>query len=373
VLDRFAGKSFHWLGGYARHLVRQALARRTRGPRHVLFALCDHFEPLHGEVSQAVGAARVRAWALGYPKLAAEFRDADGRPPRHSFFFPGEQYDPAYLEPLADLARAGLGEVELHLHHDGDTAESLERALRGYLGAFERHGHLARDADGRPRYGFIHGDWCLANSRRDRTLCGVDAELLVLHRTGCYADFTFPSPDETQPRMVNQIYWPEGDLGRARAYEQGTPARVGDLRHDRVLMVQGPLAIARVPRPGHLPIGIESGHLTAVEPANRARVRAWLAQDIHVAGRPEWLFVKVHTHGAPEPQAASLLGDGGRTLHHELRAACQRAGWQLHYVTAREMYNCAIAAMAGHAGEPRDAFDYALSAPPCAVATAAGS
>ena len=28
-------------------------------------------------------------------------------------------------------------------------------------------------------------------------------------------------------------------------------------------------------------------------------------------GRPEWVFVKVHTHGAPEPQAASLLGEGG--------------------------------------------------------------
>jgi len=28
---------------------------------------------------------------------------------------------------------------------------------------------------------------------------------------------------------------------------------------------------------------------------------------VTVAGRPEWVFVKVHTHGAPELQAASLL------------------------------------------------------------------
>ena len=46
--------------------------------------------------------------------------------------------------------------------------------------------------------------------------------------------------------------------------------------------------------------------------------RRWVDQDIHVEGRPEWVFVKVHTHGAPEAQAASLLGDGGRALHREL-------------------------------------------------------
>ena len=32
----------------------------------------------------------------------------------------------------------------------------------------------------------------------------------------------------------------------------------------------------------------------------------------------KWVFVKVHTHGAPEKQAASLLGAGGRALHEAL-------------------------------------------------------
>src|SRR5205823_14453907 len=100
-----------------------------------------------------------------------------------------------------------------------------------------------------------------------------------------------------------------------RAYETGAPAKTGTVRHDRILMIQGPLAIARVPRPGHLPIGIESGNLSAVEPANPARVHVWVVQNIHVEGRPEWVFIKVHTHGSPEKQAASLLGAGGRALH----------------------------------------------------------
>ena len=77
----------------------------------------------------AVGAERVRAWLDGYPALVGPYRDSDGRPPRHSFFFPGEEYQPGYLDALASLARRGLGEVELHLHHDGDTPDGLRAKI----------------------------------------------------------------------------------------------------------------------------------------------------------------------------------------------------------------------------------------------------
>ncbi len=72
--------------------------------------------------------------------------------------------------------------------------------------------------DGKLRYAFIHGNWCLANARPDGRWCGVDDELPLLFDTGCYADFTFPAaPDPSQPPIVNQIYWPDGDLARRRA------------------------------------------------------------------------------------------------------------------------------------------------------------
>jgi hypothetical protein len=192
----------------------------------------------------------------------------------------------------------------------------------------------------------------------------VDAELPLLFRTGCYADFTFPSaPDETQPNIVNQIYWPKDDLARSRAHERGTPSRVGQVHHDRILMIQGPLALAARSRP--FGVRIESSALTARDPGTPARIRSWVEQAIHVAGRPEWVFVKVHTHGAPEAQAASLLGDAGRAMHREL---CTRyndgTAFVLHYVTAREMFNIALAAMAGEWGNPRDFRDYALPPPP---------
>jgi hypothetical protein len=355
-----------WLGGY----LREAWRRRSvtyEGPRHLLFALCDHYEPLWGNASPGHGLDRVQRWCEDYPKLTAGLRDADGRSPRHTFFFPGEQYRPEYLDKLAQLTRAGLGEVELHLHHDGDNAEQLTQHLLDYTRSFAEHGHLSRDQVGRLRYAFIHGNWSLANSRRDGRHCGVDGELDVLFETGCYADFTFPSaPDETQHGLVNQLYWPTGDRARAKAHEKGTRARVGHAMNDRILMVQGPLAIAR--RPGTLGMRIDSAAITARDPATRRRVETWIAQGIHVEHRPEWVFLKLHTHGAPEAQASSLLGWPGRHLHELLTGEYNDSErFVLHYVTAREMFNIALASMHGHSGNPDDYRDYFLPPPPAAA------
>jgi hypothetical protein len=368
VLSRLRAKNLHrWLGAFAVDAAGRALRREPQGPRHLLFAMCDHYEPLVQAAPPGVGRERVRAWAEGYPAAFGRFRDAEGRPPRHTFFFPGEQYAPELLEPLAGLARGGFGEVEVHLHHDGDTPASLRGSLDQAVAAYERHGLVSRDAQGRPRWAFIHGNWCLANGRRDGRWCGVDSELTVLFDAGCYADFTFPSgPDETQHGIVNRIYWPVGDLARRRAHERGERARVGKVYRDRLLLVEGPLALKR--RPGRLAPRIEDGAVHAGDPPTPHRVDAWVDQDIHVAGRPEWVFVKIHAHGAKEANAASLLGEPGRRLHEYLQARYNDGRrWILHYVTAREMYNIAMAAMEGAGGNPGEHRDRLVAPPPVVV------
>ncbi|HWO22756.1 MAG TPA: hypothetical protein VNO30_28545 [Kofleriaceae bacterium] len=369
MLDRLRKKNLHtWLPDYARHLVRRARAPRPAGQRHILFALCDHYEPLWGHAPDDVGRARVDAWAEGYPALA-EFRDSDGRPPRHGWFFPGEEYRPYFLDKLAQLARAGLGEVEVHLHHDGDTAATLTPRIEETLRNLAEHGHLSRAPAGARgartpyQWAFIHGNWSLANGRPDGRWCGVDDELVLLHDLGCYVDLTFPSaPDPCQPDKVNQIYWPTGDLTKRRSYEHGERARVGAHHDDRLLMITGPLGLARK----GLGMRIENGALTGDDPPSAERVATWIDQGIHIEGRPEWTFVKVHTHGAIEKTAASLLGAGGRALHTALRGYMDR-GFGLHYVTAREMFNVARAAMAGKTGDPSQYFDLVVPPPPIAA------
>jgi hypothetical protein len=366
-------KNLHyWIRDYGRHLIRRARTPHTAGTRHLMFALCDHYEPLWGGAPDDVGRARVDAWAQRYPALG-EFRDSDGRPPRHGWFFPGEEYRPHFLDRLAALARAGFGEVEFHLHHDGDTRHTLAPRIEQHLRTFSEHGHISRDVGRDPgrdpargggfRWAFIHGNWSLANSRPDGRWCGVDDELVMLHDLGCYVDLTFPSaPDPCQPDKVNQIYWPVGDLTKRRSYEHGERARVGTHHTDRLLMITGPLAIARK----SAGIRIENGAITGDDPPTAARVASWIDQGIHIEGRPEWVFVKVHTHGAIEKTAASLLGDGGQVLHRALRDHAQ-SGTQLHYVTAREMFNVARAAMDGKSGNPNAYFDYVVQPPPIAA------
>jgi hypothetical protein len=366
-LGKLGKKELHlWLGAWLEDRARKAVERRGRGrgtgPRHLLFAVCDHYEPLHGNVDFDRGMARVNAWATRYPEIAGSFRDADGRPPRHSYFFPGEQYDPRFIEPLAKMCAAGLGEVEVHLHHDGDTRETLRASLDKTLADLGSHGVVPRK-NGKPAWAFIHGNWCLANARRDGRWCGVDDEMELLWELGCYADLTFPSaPDESQPGIVNAIYYPRGDVTRRRAYEDGESVHVGTPRQDRLLLIEGPVGIAL--RPGRPVPRIESGSLEANDPPTAARLKTWVDQEVTVKGRPEWVFVKVHTHGAPEKNAAVMLGDDIVRFHEAIaRAHNDGQKWKLHYVTAREMFNVARAAMDGKSGEPSAWFDYEIPPP----------
>src|SRR5207248_2357064 len=140
----------------------------------------------------------------------------------------------------------GLGEVELHLHHDRDTAEGL----RGRLQAFKetlasRHGLLSRHKDsGELAYGFIHGNWGLCNGFPGGAWCGVNNELDVLRETGCYADFTYPSaPHVTQPPIVNALYYACDRPGQPRSHAVGWPVGTGPQPPHSLPLVQGPLVL----------------------------------------------------------------------------------------------------------------------------------
>ncbi|MGH7271481.1 MAG: hypothetical protein ACREJ3_13710 [Polyangiaceae bacterium] len=353
-----------WAGAWLRDRATKAFLPRPEGDRHLLIAVCDHFEPLHGRATREAGLARVRTWRTRYPALALRFRDANGRPPRHTFFFPGEEYDPSFVEPLAELVGAGLGEVEVHLHHQDDTRSTLREKLNRTLSLLDAHGVLSRGA-ARPAWSFIHGNWALANGRPDGRWCGVDDELALLSELGCYADFTFPSaPDPCQPSVVNAIYYPVDETSR-RAYEAAERVHVGSPKRGRVLLIQGPLALARraptIARPR--PLRIDSGTLDAGDPPTQSRLTTWIDQWVHVEGRPEWTFVKLHAHGAPEKNAETMLGAPMEELHRALARVAATGAHSVHYVTAREMYNVVRAAMDGFTGSPAAYFDYEVPPP----------
>jgi hypothetical protein len=356
-----------WLPGYIRSRIR-TWRRSTAvvGPTHVIFCVADHFEPDHGRAFLQQQHDRVARWSVEYPALADQFRDADGRPPQHSFFFPAEAYRPEHLDPLAEICAKGFGEVEVHLHHGNDTAARLRAQLEEFTSTLaERHGLLSRHPDGRLAYGFIHGNWALDNSGVDASTCGVNEELTVLRETGCYADFTMPAaPDSAQSRVVNSIYYAEDDRNAPRSYDTGFPVRV-DSRppQDGFMLIEGPLVLWW-PKPlrSLLP-RIDAGAIDA-SPGNRpsiSRFARWVEADIIVEGRPEWRFVKVHTHGAPERNANVLLGADMLEFHRRVGEEFNDGSrYKLHYVTAREMFNIVKAAEAGYTGDPSAFRDFVI-------------
>jgi hypothetical protein len=331
---------------------------------HLLLCIADHFEPRLAGASDDQARARVHRWLRQYPRLFSELRDSDGRPPQHTFFVPLEEYDPTHLDALARLCRWGFGEVEVHLHHDHDTAESLRAKLLTFKELLaERHSLLARHrTTGELAYGFIHGNWALDNSRPDGRWCGVNNELDVLRETGCYADFTLPSaPAPCQTRKINSIYYATDDPHRPMSHDRGIDVGRGHTPNNALMLIQGPLLLDWQRRKWGLVPRIENGCLQAGQPPNLHRLALWLQARVQVPGRPDWYFVKLHTHGAKEANQDVLLGEPMVRFHRALaELAAVNRRFHYHYVTAREMYNLVRAAEAGWQGPVALARNYEL-------------
>jgi hypothetical protein len=348
-----------WLPGLLASQVHGLMHPRIRNfPIEIFFCIADHFEPDHGDADPTGERARVTRWVEQYPRLCEKFADSDGRPPRHTFFFPEEGYKPELLDDLAALCGRGLGDVEVHLHHDRDTPAALADRLGVFTETlFHRHGLLRRDRNGRITFGFVHGNWALDNARPDGRWCGVNNEITVLREAGCYADFTLPAaPDASQTRTINSIYYAIDDPMRPRSHDFGIAARVGRAApRDGLLIVQGPLTWDMRRRVWGILPGLENSalddsdaHLPTVE-----RFHAWVNTAVGVEGRPEWIFVKVHTHGAPEGNASILLGPVMERFHAAINHAFNDGQrYRLHYVTAYEMATLVKAAELGLTGPP---------------------
>ncbi len=367
----------------------------------MLVCIADHYEPFDctilpdGTVTGGIGDGAARAqvdnWCRDYHGALGGFRDSDGMPPRHTFFYPWDEYEVGCLDRLAAFCRDGYGEVEIHLHHRNDSEAGLREKLIQCRDTYAgQHGLLGRrrpEAGGRrsevggrksgvggrgaegvggrgegvvPAYAFVHGNWCLCNARPDGDWCGVDRELSILADTGCYADLTFPSaPSPTQPRRINSIYY-----GRDPSTGERGPQVARDAQPDDVMMISGPLGLNWQARKWGLVPRLENGEVSGINPASAERLSLWQRIGIHVPGRADWVVLKLHTHGAAPANRSALLGPAMVAFHDALaKLGAGPDPWQLHYVTARELFNIIKAAEAGCEGSPDAYRDYLVTGP----------
>jgi hypothetical protein len=358
-----------WLPAYFWQTVqRRALDRRCPD---LIIGLADHFEPSIVPGCGAVRASRseqeqrLERWCREYPKAVERHRDCDGRPFRHSYFYPAEQYDTALIDRLSEHCRSGWGEIEVHLHHGieaPDTAEKTRRTLLEFRDRLAERGSLSRtEGNSTPRYAFVHGNFALANSAQG-DCCGVDNEMRILAETGCYADFTLPAaPNVAQVGKINSLYECALPLDARAPHRRGRDLRVGHKVEIWPLIVQGPLMIDLARRKGGWAVpGIENSEMTAVRPPTLHRLGLWVKAGIGVQGRPDWIFIKLHCHGMDTRDDAVMLGAPMREFLRELAEGAGRGEYRTHFVTVREMTNIILAACDGREGNPDDFRDYRL-------------
>jgi hypothetical protein len=217
---------------------------------------------------------------------------------------------------------------------------------------FHKYGALISSGEHpRSQFAFIHGNWCLDNST---PACGVTRELDILRDHGCYADFTFSTVGtNAQPSKVNSIYYAH-DTDANKSYDSGTDVCVGEERSGELMMIEGPIHLNWT---GHINYGAVENY----EFPNHAAIEQWIDANIRVRGRPEWVFVKVYTHGCMSLDRFKDGQIGG--MLNDLSSICKDRNLALHYMTARECYNVIKAAEHGLSGDPETYRDYLLPKP----------
>jgi hypothetical protein len=336
-----------WLMPYLKDRLKKSI--RSRNPKRAWVAITDHYEPLGLGASVETALARVGRWRDRWPQIAENApRDSAGQRPQYSFFYPQEEYRRDLLDGIAEMVALGVGDVEVHLHHDKEQRDSFIQKVTEYCRRLTDDHGLLRQQDGRTVFGFIHGNWALDNSRPDGKWCGLNGEIALLRDLGCYADFTMPSlPSPTQGHVVNQIYWCTANPGnRPKSFDHGIEATVGGGRRGDLLMITGPVGLRFG---GRLVPRLEGGEIAGYDMPTASRVRQWF--DIAPTIGDD-LFIKLYTHGAPERNLDPLLGEGLSSLYQWLAEEADRRRIEIHWATAWQMYQAAIAAIQTRAAVP---------------------
>jgi len=357
-------KNMHiWLPAYISRKKRP----KHEGPTHIMFCFVDHFEPRWSNADYETEVRRVNRWIEQYPKIAGKHKDADGCYPKHCFYYPEEEYRKEHLEKIEHLCKKGFGEIEIHLHHHNDTEAGLRKKLSRFTqNLHQTHGALSIwPESGKLAWGFVHGNWALDNSEADGSNCGINNELIILEEEGCYADFTLPSaPSATQTAKINSIYYAKDDPQQPKSHNEGQDVTVDRAPWGDLMIVQGPLMLNWRNRKWGLLPRIENADIRANHPPTADRIALWVEAGIHVQGRPEWVFIKIHTHGTQESDMDALLGDPVDAMFSELENHYNDGeNYVLHYVSTRETYNIIKAAENGKTGNPHAYRDYILPPP----------
>lgn len=353
------------LGNYAFHALWKGWGfPRSDNTIHFIIANANHFEPLCENVGFDIGKKRLLHWCRKIEETRF-LKDKDDHFVKHTYFFPAEESHDEYLQILKEHCTRGFGEVEIHLHHgikEPDTSSNLKKTINEFKAHLEKHGFLSYDKKGNgPYYSFVHGNWALANSANGN-YCGVDDEMQILRETGCYADFTYPSMSAGQTSIINHIFQCKYPLNTRNPQRKGVVLERG-MSIDEIqypFLVTGPFLINwRLKKERQFLPRFENADITSSYYPTLERFKLWASANVHVKYKPDWLFIKLHSHGIQENDEGLFWSKAYIDFIKDLLNKYDDGKkHRIHFVSTREMANIILAAINGEDGDPNSFRDY---------------
>lgn len=313
-------------------------------PRDIVVALMFVCEPSVDPV-EMIGILET------FASLASEHIDSDSRKFQLTFACSGRNSDSTTLHMLTEFCRRELGEVEYLIPWDFSSEASMREKLEQGLRRFNSYGWMST-VGSEVRFAVVR-----ERNSGDRRETDLWRQVSVLSDLGCYADMSFPGVRSSWPQSrVNTMF-----MVTSADYEprnESDELMAGRLGKGGLLVIKGPSLIDWTDWRFTLKPYVEDGHLSPEAPPDPGRVDSWIRANVHVIGQPNWIFVKLTIGGLNDAASAqSLRHSLDRSLMYLEEICNDNEMYRLHYVTAREVYNVAMAAQAfkgGNAGLFRD-------------------
>lgn len=322
--------------------------------KHLIFVMVDHYEH-GGRRAKERGAKENEIWCDKFMEISDRHEDDYGNNFRYTWFYPFGHHNDKIMERLSKMAYGGYGEVELHWHLSSSSSvnrENFTAKLSEAIEWFQSYGAFITAEDSKTAFAYVAGIWDLDAGRGGIETHGITDQIQKLVDQGCYADFTFSTiGTNAQPSTVNSLYYVTDDPDEPKSYDTGQHSKVGNTVEDKLLIFQGPSALSWNG-------DIEYGAIENDPRFETCRISKWIDANVHFHGRPEWIFVKVYSHGA-QSQDVVLKHDMDWMLT-SLREECKQREIKLHFMTAREAFNVVKSAEDGKQGNPEDYRDYQI-------------
>ena len=106
---------------------------------------------------------------------------------------------------------------------------------------------------------------------------------------------------------------------------------------------------------------LDDGALAQNYPLTLNRFDRWRNAGISVAGRPDWIFIKLYSHGFFDWDQDAMIGAQMRRFMTEVLELSEKTQeFSVYFASAREAFNMVMAAVDGRSGSPGTYRDYKL-------------